>query len=129
MNNNSQPTFANGKICYIEIPALNIQQSSKFYQNVFGWNIRDDNEGNISFDDTVGQVSGMWVLDREPATKPGTLISIMVYSINDTLKLVAENKGKVVQAPADNASEVTALFSDPAGNVFCLYQDQQSINN
>lgn len=129
MDNNSQPTFANGKICYIEIPALDVQQSSKFYEIVFGWNIREDNKGSISFDDAVGQVSGMWVLDREPATKPGLLISIMVYSVSDTLKLVIENKGKVVQTPDNNSSEVIARFSDPAGNVFCLYQDQQSIKS
>jgi predicted enzyme related to lactoylglutathione lyase len=128
MDNNLQPTFANGKICYMEIPALDIQQSSKFYQTVFGWNIREDNEGNISFDDTVGQVSGMWVLDREPTTKPGLLISIMVYSISDTLKLIMENNGKVVQVPDNNAREVVARFSDPAGNVLCLYQGQESIN-
>ncbi len=109
--------------------ALDIQQSSKFYQTVFGWNIRDDNGGNISFDDTVGQVSGIWVLDREPTTKPGLLISIMVYSVSDTLKLIVENNGKVVQIPDDNSSEVIARFSDPAGNVFSLYEDQQSINN
>ena len=129
MDNNSQPAFANGKICYIEIPAMDVQHSSNFYQKVFGWNIREDNGGNISFDDTVGQVSGMWVLNREPATKPGLLISIMVYSVSDTLKLIVENNGKVVQNPDGNASEVIARFSDPAGNVFCLYQDQQSINS
>ena len=84
MDNNLQPTSANGKICYIEIPALDIEQSSSFYQKVFDWNIRSDNAGNTSFDDTTGQVSGMWVPDREPATKPGLLISIMVYSIADT---------------------------------------------
>ena len=122
MNNNSQPTFANGKICYLEIPALDLQQSSTFYQIVFGWNIREDNEGHVSFDDTVGQVSGMWVLDREPATKPGLLISIMVTSISDTLKLIAENNVNVVQTPDNNLSEGIARFSDPAGNVFCLYQ-------
>lgn len=129
MDNNSQPTFANGKICYIEIPALDIQQSSKFYQNVFGWNIREDDGGNISFDDTVGQVSGMWVLEREPTTKPGLLISIMVYSVSDTLKLIVENNGKVVQTSDINSTEVIARFSDPAGNTFCLYQDQQAINS
>jgi uncharacterized protein len=122
MDNNSQPTFANGKICYIEIPAFDIQQSSKFYQIVFGWKIREDNSGNVSFDDTTGQVSGMWVLDREPATKQGFLISIMVDSISDTLKLIGENNGKVVQLPDNSSSEVIARFSDPAGNVFCLYQ-------
>ena len=129
MDNNSQPAFANGKICYIEIPALNIQQSSAFYQNVFGWKIREDNGGNISFDDTVGQVSGMWVLGREPSIKPGLLISIMVYSVAVTLKLIEENNGKVVEPPDNNSLEVIARFSDPAGNVFCLYQDENSIAN
>jgi uncharacterized protein len=122
MDNNSQPIFANGKICYIEIPAFDIQQYSKFYQIVFGWKIREDNSGNVSFDDTIGQVSGMWVLDREPATNQGLLISIMVDSISDTLKLIGENNGKVVQLPDNSSSEVIAKFSDPAGNVFCLYQ-------
>ncbi len=71
----------------------------------------------------------MWVLDREPTTKPGLLISIMVYSVADTLKLIVENNGKVVQTPDENSSEVIALFLDPAGNIFSLYQDQQSINS
>ena len=51
----------------------------------------------------------------------------MVYSMIDTLKLILKHKGKIVQAPDQNAMEVVARFSDPAGNVFSLYQDQQSI--
>lgn len=124
MDNYLRPTFANGKICYLEIPALDINKSYKFYQTVFGWNIRNEDEGNISFDDTVGQVSGMWVLDRQPTTHPGVLISIMVDRISDTLKLIVENGGNVVQIPDKNTFEKIAQFSDPAGNVFCLYQDQ-----
>jgi len=67
------PTFANGKICYIEMPATDIARSSEFYQRVFGWNIRTRGDGSTSFDDTVGQVSGTWVLGRPPAAKPGLL--------------------------------------------------------
>ena len=52
------PTFANGKICYIEVPATDIARSSNFYKQVFGWNIRKRGDGSTSFDDTVGQVSG-----------------------------------------------------------------------
>jgi len=33
------PTLANGKICYIEIPAIDIARSADFYKSVFGWNI------------------------------------------------------------------------------------------
>jgi len=32
------PTTANGKICYVEIPATNVDRSADFYAKVFGWN-------------------------------------------------------------------------------------------
>ena len=40
MENKKQPTLSNGKVCYIEIPANDINRSSSFYQEVFGWRIR-----------------------------------------------------------------------------------------
>ena len=51
------PTLANGKICYIEMPANDIAGSADFYKKVFGWNIRKRSDGAISFDDTTGEVS------------------------------------------------------------------------
>ena len=65
------PTFGNGKICYIEIPAMDIGRSSAFYQKVFNWNIRTRDDGSVSFDDGVGEVSGVWVLGRQPANQIG----------------------------------------------------------
>jgi len=38
MENNNQPTLGNGKICYLEIPALDAELSSSFYAKTFGWN-------------------------------------------------------------------------------------------
>lgn len=64
----------------------------------------------------------MWVTGRKPSTEPGILISIMVDSVSHTLKLIVENSGKIVQPP-EGTQEVIARFSDPAGNVFCLYQE------
>jgi predicted enzyme related to lactoylglutathione lyase len=31
------PSLANGKICYIEMPATDIARSAEFYKAVFGW--------------------------------------------------------------------------------------------
>lgn len=121
MDNLLQPAFANGKICYIEIPALDILQSSTFYQKVFGWNIRSDNAGNTSFDDTVGQVSGMWVTGRKPAAEIGFIISIMVDSIEATIDLITSNGGKILFVDIDSP-EKTARFADPFGNILGLYQ-------
>ena len=56
------PTLGNGKICYIEIPATDVPRSATFYSRVFNWSIRQRGDGATAFDDTVGQVSGAWVL-------------------------------------------------------------------
>jgi predicted enzyme related to lactoylglutathione lyase len=116
------PTFGNGKICYLEIPTTNIERSAEFYKRVFGWKIRRRDDGSTAFDDTVGEVSGTWVVGRPPSTRPGVLIHIMVRSVADTLDAILANGGDVVQPIGADVPEITARFRDPGGNVFGLYQ-------
>lgn len=120
------PTLGNGKICYLEIPAVDIQESSRFYEKVFGWKIRVRGDGNIAFDDGVGQVSGTWVNSREPSSQVGVLIYIMVDSVAETLEVILANGCEVVQPIGMDGPEITARFRDPAGNVFGLYQEPGS---
>src|SRR5882724_13686462 len=122
MENNKHPSFANGKVCYIEIPAIDINRSSSFYKDVFGWQIRRRSNGSIAFDDTVGEVSGTWVAGRKAAAEPGLLIYIMVDSVAATIEAVIAKGGKIVQPMGMDAPEITARFSDPEGNVLGLYQ-------
>ena len=115
------PTYANGKICYIEMPALNVQRSAAFYEKVFGWVIRRRGDGSTAFDDTTGEVSGTWVTGRTPAA-PGLLVYIMVDSVAKTCEAVLANGGEIVQPIGADAPEITARFRDPGGNVIGLYQ-------
>lgn len=115
--------LSNGKICYIEMPANDIARSADFYKKVFGWNIRQRGDGATAFDDTTGQVSGAWVLNRPPAAVPGLLVYIMVDSVAATVDLVVASGGEIVQPMGADAPEITARFSDPAGNVIGLYQE------
>jgi hypothetical protein len=117
------PTLANGKICYIEIPANDIGRSAAFYETVFGWRIRQRSDGSIAFDDTTGEVSGTWVLNRPPATAPGFMIYIMVDSVAETINAVIAQGGEIVQPIGADAPEITARFRDPAGSVLGLYQE------
>jgi uncharacterized protein len=116
------PTLANGKICYIEMPATEIAGSANFYQGVFGWAIRKRGDGGTAFDDTTGQVSGTWVLGRPPAAKPGLLFYIMVDSVAATIDAVVAHGGEIVQPIGADTPEITARFRDPGGNVIGLYQ-------
>lgn len=120
----NKPTYGNGKICYIEIPATDVETSSAFYKNVFGWNVRTRGDGVTSFDDTVGEVSGTWRTDRKPATEITMLVHIMVFNIEDAMKKLKEHGGKIVQEVGMELPEITARFSDPAGNIFGLYQER-----
>jgi predicted enzyme related to lactoylglutathione lyase len=122
MEDNKHPTLRNGKVCYIEIPAIDINGSASFYEKVFGWGIRTRGDGSVAFDDSVGEVSGTWVLGRKPATEPGLLIYIMVDNVAATLDTVVANGGVVVQPIGVDAPEITARFSDPGGNIMGLYQ-------
>jgi uncharacterized protein len=117
------PTTANGKVCYIEIPATDIPRSVDFYRNVFEWKIRQRGDGASAFDDGVGEVSGAWVQGRPPSGQPGLLIYIMVDSVADTIKRVEANGGEIVQPLGADAPEITARFRDPEGNVLGLYQE------
>jgi uncharacterized protein len=120
------PTLANGKICYIQIPAADIARSADFYRRAFGWNIRQRANGETAFDDTTGEVSGAWVLGRPPASEPGLLFYIMVDSVAATVDAIVANGGEIVQPIGADAPEITARFRDPAGNVVGLYQEPAS---
>ena len=116
------PTLANGKICYVEIPAVDLRRSIVFYTEVFGWKVRQRDNGSTAFDDATGEVSGTWVAGRPPSSQPGLLLYIMVDSVAATVDAVKAHGGTIVQPIGADAPEVTARFRDPAGNVIGLYQ-------
>ncbi|HYK82464.1 MAG TPA: VOC family protein [Gemmatimonadales bacterium] len=114
-----------GKICYVEIPATDIETSAGFYAKVFGWKIRVRGDGSRAFDDTPGTVSGTWVLGRRASREPGVLVYVMVDSVDATLRTVTAAGGQVVtpRTAQKHAGEAFATFLDPAGNLLGLYQE------
>jgi predicted enzyme related to lactoylglutathione lyase len=71
------PHSVHGKICYVQIPATDVERSAAFYRQVFGWNIRERGDSVVAFDDGLGEVSGQWVTGRPPMVEPGLLFYIM----------------------------------------------------
>jgi uncharacterized protein len=64
------PRNAHGKICYIRIPATDIERSAAFYRRAFGWSLRTRGDGRAAFDDGLGEVSGECVTGRPPSAEP-----------------------------------------------------------
>ena len=117
------PQYANGKICYLEVPASDVPTSAAFYSTVFGWEMRQRGDGTTSFDDTVGQVSGAFVVGVPPNV-PGIVISIMVVDMTASITAVEANGGVITQPVGKDLPEITARFRDPAGNIMGLYQER-----
>lgn len=119
------PTYANGKICYVEIPAADVEAAARFYESVFGWQTRRRGDGELAFDDGVGQVSGTWVAGRTAYTgDPGVVVHIMVEDAAATLEAITARGGTVVQPIDPAAAEIFAYFRDPDGNLFGVYQER-----
>ena len=118
------PTSRHGKVCYLQIPAVDADASGRFYQEVFGWSLRRHGDGTLAFDDTVGEVSGMWVEGRTPwAGEPGLIVDIMVDDAAQAVAAIVANGGEIVQPIGGDAPEITARFRDPGGNILGIYQE------
>ncbi len=117
-----EPTYRHGKICYIIMPSRDPQQSAAFYSAAFNWNTRSHDDGTLAFDDSTGQVSGMWVTDREAVDNPGAEVHIMVDNADRTEQAIVEHGGTLVWRAGPEESEVYGTFRDPSGNLFGYYQ-------
>lgn len=73
--------MSDGKLSYMQIPALDAEVSSAFYRDVFGWEVRGTPE-HRSFSDKSGELIGAFVTEREIAGEPGILPYIYVDGID-----------------------------------------------
>ena len=113
-----------GKICYLEIPAKRVEDSARFYSEIFGWSVRQRGDGNLAFDDPGG-VSGTWVKEADRSADERTRAYIMVDSIADSLKRIEDAGGRVLTQRTDIGPNMGAFaaFADPVGNEFGLYEE------
>jgi predicted enzyme related to lactoylglutathione lyase len=119
--------MSHGKICYLEVPAITGEASAEFYQRIFGWKIRERGDGAMAFDDTGG-VSGTWVAEGDRTPDEQTRIYIMVENIGATLAQIESGGGRLLTPRTDIGPGMGAfaVFADPAGTEFGLYEEPQS---
>jgi predicted enzyme related to lactoylglutathione lyase len=113
-----------GEVRYLQIPAVDVDASARFYEQVLGWAKRVRGDGSVAFDDTTGHVSGEWVLDRQPTGDAGVLVHVRVEDVAAALALIVEAGGEVVVPRTSQGENIAyATFRDPAGNVLGIFQE------
>ena len=123
------------KVVHFEIPADNVDRAQKFYNMVFGWKMNHIPEMNYTTihtapTDEKGMIKEMGVINggmtkREEPVK-STVITIDVPNIEEALKKVEKNGGKIIKAKIQVGDMgFSAYFKDTEGNIVGLWQNMR----
>jgi len=118
-------------IVHVEIPAANVDGSTKFYEALFGWKMMPMPEMNYTmWEAGDGDEYGGFpqVSDENPAGQ--VLVYIASEDIEADLKKVEKLGGKVIHPKAEIPKMGWyGVFQDPTGNVLALYTSMNPANN
>jgi predicted enzyme related to lactoylglutathione lyase len=109
--------FTHGQLGYLQIPALDLEASARFYERVFGWRVAPP-QTEFEAPGLIGQ----WVTDRPPAPEAGPVVWIEVDDIGRALEQADRSGGAVLEEPFGNGPRMLASVSDPSGNHVGIYQ-------
>jgi uncharacterized protein len=112
-------TVQHGQLTYLQIPAVDPQDSARFYARVFGWKIERDYP---SFE-APGNLFGQWVTDRPSAPDGGPLLWIAVGKMEDGLREIRAAGGHILEGPSADGPRTIATFRDPGGNAVGIVQE------
>jgi len=101
-----------GQLCYLQIPALDVTTSARFYERLFGWEI-DPPEAGFEAPGLIGQ----WITERPPAPDGGPVGWIHVSDVRRTLTEAVAAGATVREHPTPDGPRLLASFTDPAGNL------------
>jgi len=115
------PLARQGKVAYLEVPALDATDSAAFYAEVFGFNVRPGTPERVSFEDGPSHLIGAFTRQRT-VSADGVMPWIYVTSVQETLQRVVDHGCEIVSHPSPEGDTLLCRFSDPAGNVCGFWQ-------
>jgi hypothetical protein len=123
--------MSTNKIVYFEVPADDMGRAKKFYNEAFGWEIKDMGDEYASIRSSEvdeymhstekGAITGGIQKRGERAVSP--TVVVQVENIEEALSNIEKAGGKIV-IPKENMSDMGwyAQFNDPEGNRIGVFQ-------
>jgi predicted enzyme related to lactoylglutathione lyase len=106
---------------YIEFPATNIEETKRFYSEVFGWEFTDYGPDYTSFND--GRLTGGFHAVPEVPTG-GPLVVVYSTNLADIEARVRENGGQIIRETFEFPGGRRFHFTDPSGNELAIWSDR-----
>ena len=110
-------------ISHIELPTNNPQDSAKFYQGVFDWNITEDKDMNYVMFAAEGGTGGGFNEVSEENPVGNVLLYINTPDLKESLEKIKANGGEIIMESYEIPTVGTmATFKDPTGNLLALLE-------
>lgn len=113
-------------LCYWELASHNAEESTKFFENVFGWKFEYDKNSTIhdlQIDDTQKPIGG-GIFTLQKAKLPFLTLYILVEDIEDKVRRIEENGGFITIPPTVPfpGGPTICLFNEPSGVTFAMLE-------
>jgi len=114
--------MSNPLISHIEIPSTDLNRSSEFFKNVFGWEFKPFGNGYLLFNNHQGIMAGLRKV--ETVVKGDTTVfHVTVDHLEQALEKTKTAGGHIKTGKTTiPAMGWYAVISDPDGNSIGLYQ-------
>jgi len=109
------------RVDYIEFLATDIEQTKRFYSQVFGWEFTDYGPDYTSFTD--GRLAGGFSVATE-VPPGGPLVVIYATDLAAIKARVSESGGQIVREIFEFPGGRRFHFSDPSGNELAVWSDR-----
>jgi predicted enzyme related to lactoylglutathione lyase len=125
MTSAKTPTYAPGAPTWVDLGSPDLEASTRFYTQLFGWQAEDMGEQMGHY--TMFRQDGKTVAAATPLMSPDQPTAWTTYisttNAEETARKVTEAGGKVLSPPMQVMEEGTfAVFADPGGAVFAVWQ-------
>jgi hypothetical protein len=113
-------TQNDGRVDYIEFPAVNIVATKDFYVRVFGWKFTDYGPDYTSFED--GRLAGGFTTEGKVA-RGGPLVVIYAADLEATEAKVKAAGGTIVKETFSFPGGRRFHFTDPSGHELAVWSE------
>ena len=109
------------RVDYIEFQTTNIEETKRFYSDVFGWEFTDYGPDYTSFTD--GRLAGGFSVAAE-VTAGGPLVVLYSTNLVEIEARVSEVGGQIVREIFEFPGGRRFHFTDPSGNELAVWSDR-----
>ncbi len=110
-----------GRVDYVEFLTTNIEETKRFYSEVFGWEFTDYGPDYTSFTD--GRLAGGFRAATE-VQAGGPLVVLYSTNLEEIEARVRESGGQIVRETFEFPGGRRFHFTDPSGNELAVWSDR-----